>query len=191
MHFYRLSLHFRDGKAIQTVLLLIVCGVVFEGRINNRQNQPRILANSTTMTSRCWMCLCRLAVYISLINIVIVSVMLLRNNNCAFTDCVNVPTAPRDDRRSSIHTNGGNITCYDSNVGTPAHGDDEEGMRRYNCPTPRFSDVPLASTALASSPGSGSTWLRHLLQKATGRLVEGNTKYFSAFLDVPFIKGWC
>ncbi|KAK3097608.1 hypothetical protein FSP39_011358 [Pinctada imbricata] len=31
-----------------------------------------------------------------------------------------------------------------------------------------FSEVPLPKTALASFPGSGNTWLRHLLQQATG-----------------------
>ncbi|XP_050406984.2 WSCD family member AAEL009094 [Patella vulgata] len=37
-----------------------------------------------------------------------------------------------------------------------------------NCPKLGFAKTPLPVTALASYPGSGNTWTRHLLQKSTG-----------------------
>ena len=37
-----------------------------------------------------------------------------------------------------------------------------------NCLALHFSDTKLPRTALASFPGSGNTWTRHLLQQATG-----------------------
>ncbi|XP_046543868.1 WSCD family member CG9164-like [Haliotis rubra] len=38
----------------------------------------------------------------------------------------------------------------------------------YTCKTIGFSPTPMPLTALASFPGSGNTWLRHLVQQATG-----------------------
>jgi len=37
-----------------------------------------------------------------------------------------------------------------------------------SCPEIRFSKYPLPVTALASMPGSGNTWMRHLIQMSTG-----------------------
>ena len=37
-----------------------------------------------------------------------------------------------------------------------------------NCLALHFSATKLPRTALASFPGSGNTWTRHLLQQATG-----------------------
>ncbi|XP_050406943.2 sialate:O-sulfotransferase 1-like isoform X2 [Patella vulgata] len=37
-----------------------------------------------------------------------------------------------------------------------------------NCPKLGFAKTPLPVTALASYPGSGNSWTRHLLQKSTG-----------------------
>jgi hypothetical protein len=37
-----------------------------------------------------------------------------------------------------------------------------------NCVPLHYSDVNLTRTALASVPGSGNTWLRHLVQQTTG-----------------------
>ena len=36
------------------------------------------------------------------------------------------------------------------------------------CKNPHLSKKPLPLTALASFPGSGNTWVRHILQEATG-----------------------
>lgn len=36
------------------------------------------------------------------------------------------------------------------------------------CPSLHLSNDPLPVTAVASSPGSGNTWLRHLIQQSTG-----------------------
>lgn len=38
------------------------------------------------------------------------------------------------------------------------------------CVTPKYREPPdFEPTALASSPGSGNTWLRYLIQQATGK----------------------
>ena len=37
------------------------------------------------------------------------------------------------------------------------------------CTVPHFAKPPLPVTALASVPGSGNTWTRHLLEQATGK----------------------
>ncbi|KAK7474345.1 hypothetical protein BaRGS_00034393 [Batillaria attramentaria] len=53
------------------------------------------------------------------------------------------------------------------------------------CGPLRFADPPLPVTALASVPGSGNTWLRHLLQQATGimtgSMYNDSTLYTSGF----------
>ena len=41
--------------------------------------------------------------------------------------------------------------------------------RTHACTDLSFSDSPLPLTALASFPGSGNTWLRHLVQQSTGK----------------------
>jgi len=57
--------------------------------------------------------------------------------------------------------------------GAPFYADDIEladELAEKNCVEriPRLSDTSLPLTALVSFPGSGSTWLRHLLQQTTG-----------------------
>lgn len=41
-------------------------------------------------------------------------------------------------------------------------------FKNWTCKPVRLSRQPLPLTALASFPGSGNTWIRHLLQQATG-----------------------
>lgn len=41
----------------------------------------------------------------------------------------------------------------------------------WKCKKPHLSQTPLPLTALASFPGSGNTWVRHILQQATGILT--------------------
>lgn len=53
---------------------------------------------------------------------------------------------------------------------------------------PRFADKPLPKIALASFPGSGNTWTRHLLQQYTGKYLYTyccymNTTYYDYFID--------
>ncbi|KAK6181148.1 hypothetical protein SNE40_009073 [Patella caerulea] len=50
-----------------------------------------------------------------------------------------------------------NVTSYSSIIEKPK-----------NCPKLGFAKPPLPLTALASYPGSGNSWTRHLLQKSTG-----------------------
>ena len=38
-----------------------------------------------------------------------------------------------------------------------------------SCPEVRFSAIRRPLTALASFPGSGNTWARHLIEQSTGR----------------------
>ncbi|KAK3085150.1 hypothetical protein FSP39_025116 [Pinctada imbricata] len=42
---------------------------------------------------------------------------------------------------------------------------------RSLCKTPTLSKIPLPRTALVSFPGSGNTWIRHIVQQATGILT--------------------
>ncbi|XP_061163273.1 WSCD family member CG9164-like [Saccostrea echinata] len=42
------------------------------------------------------------------------------------------------------------------------------GFKSWKCKTPHFSKQALPLTALVSFPGSGNTWVRHILQQATG-----------------------
>ena len=42
---------------------------------------------------------------------------------------------------------------------------------RKNCTERSFSKVPLPVTALASIPGSGNTWSRHLIESITGNSI--------------------
>lgn len=42
------------------------------------------------------------------------------------------------------------------------------GFKSWKCKTPHFSKQSLPLTALVSFPGSGNTWIRHILQQATG-----------------------
>lgn len=44
------------------------------------------------------------------------------------------------------------------------------------CAELRYLDPPQQPVALASFPGSGNTWLRYLLQQATGKLVATRVK---------------
>ena len=44
----------------------------------------------------------------------------------------------------------------------------------WTCKNLKFSKKKLPITGLASVPGSGNTWIRHLLQQATGKWVELN-----------------
>lgn len=41
----------------------------------------------------------------------------------------------------------------------------------WKCKKPHLSETPLPVIALASFPGSGNTWVRHILQQATGILT--------------------
>lgn len=41
-------------------------------------------------------------------------------------------------------------------------------FKNWTCKPVLLSKIPLPSTALASYPGSGNSWLRHLLQQTTG-----------------------
>ncbi|KAI0236542.1 hypothetical protein LSAT2_012910 [Lamellibrachia satsuma] len=107
------------------------------------------------------MSLRRLACYGSVLSVIIFGVVFMWTNNCDNSDCLLSYAAVLD-------AVGGKVSCYDRSQNVPTQDEDEEGLRLYNCPTARFSDVPLQSTALASMPGSGNTWLRHLIQKATG-----------------------
>ncbi|XP_046333540.1 WSCD family member GA21586-like [Haliotis rufescens] len=47
----------------------------------------------------------------------------------------------------------------------------------------RFSYVPLSLTALASFPGTGNTWVRHLIERMTG-LATGSVHHDRSLLDV-------
>ena len=42
------------------------------------------------------------------------------------------------------------------------------GTQKQDCKSLHFSKKPLPVTALFSYPGSGNTWIRHLLQQSTG-----------------------
>lgn len=42
----------------------------------------------------------------------------------------------------------------------------------WKCKKPHLSQTPLPLTALASFPGSGNTWVRHILQQATGKMFN-------------------
>ena len=46
-------------------------------------------------------------------------------------------------------------------------------IKRKNCTDIRYSPFPLPKTALASFPGSGNTWARHLIQLASGKVKDG------------------
>ncbi|XP_041350560.1 WSC domain-containing protein 1-like [Gigantopelta aegis] len=48
------------------------------------------------------------------------------------------------------------------------HGPFYFPANRWTCKPVRVSPRPLTLTALASFPGSGNTWVRHLVQQATG-----------------------
>lgn len=50
-------------------------------------------------------------------------------------------------------------------------------FRNWTCKPVGLSKVGLPLTALASYPGSGNTWLRHLLQQSTGKNIFYRTKY--------------
>ncbi|XP_019646669.1 PREDICTED: uncharacterized protein LOC109487139 [Branchiostoma belcheri] len=54
-------------------------------------------------------------------------------------------------------------TAKDIRMG--AHRD----VRLEQCTALRYSATPLPITALVSFPGSGNTWLRYLVQQATGK----------------------
>ena len=47
-------------------------------------------------------------------------------------------------------------------------------IHKESCLTINYSrsDPPLPPTALASSPGSGNTWVRHLIQQLTGKIAN-------------------
>lgn len=45
-------------------------------------------------------------------------------------------------------------------------------LSKPSCKRIRLSSKPLPITALASFPGSGNTWLRHLVQQATGKKLS-------------------
>ena len=47
-----------------------------------------------------------------------------------------------------------------------------------DCRPQGYSKVKLPMTALASFPGSGNTWVRHLLQQSTGRSDQNKAAYF-------------
>ena len=47
-----------------------------------------------------------------------------------------------------------------------------------DCRPQGYSKVKLPMTALASFPGSGNTWVRHLLQQSTGRSDRNQAAYF-------------
>ena len=49
-------------------------------------------------------------------------------------------------------------------------GDKYKQMDDGMCVQMGFSRVPLPKTALASFPGSGNTWLRHLVEQLTGKI---------------------
>ena len=51
-----------------------------------------------------------------------------------------------------------------------------------NCVNVHFSEKKLPVTYLASYPGSGNTWVRHLLQQATGEPVKADMYPASARL---------
>ena len=131
----------------------------------------------------------RLAVYASVINVVIVSVLLLRNHGCGFIECTMRTTVERDEDTDLSRGDRDINNCYDNAVKIPKPEPDTDASRRYNCQPPQFSQLPLTATALASSPGSGSTWLRYLLQQATGRSWwERNTTLGPVVVEVFLVS---
>ncbi|KAK2180604.1 hypothetical protein NP493_436g02019 [Ridgeia piscesae] len=94
-------------------------------------------------------------------------------------------TVERDEDMDISRSDTGSNNCYDNAVKIPEPKPDTDASRRYNCQPPQFSQVPLTATALASSPGSGSTWLRYLLQQATG-IYTGSVYHDTALADAGF-----
>ena len=56
-------------------------------------------------------------------------------------------------------------------LGRGNHGPPRDSSRtnEKECQKMHFSETKLPVTALASWPGSGNTWMRHLIQQATGQ----------------------
>ena len=57
---------------------------------------------------------------------------------------------------------------------------DKETIGFGDCRKVQFSAMKLPRTYLASFPGSGNTWVRHLLQQATGKKAFSFVHYFSS-----------
>ena len=53
---------------------------------------------------------------------------------------------------------------------------EKQSGRNKSCHSLGYSSKALPVTALASFPGSGNTWVRHLLQEATGKNFTGYEK---------------
>ncbi|XP_069135593.1 WSCD family member AAEL009094-like [Argopecten irradians] len=70
------------------------------------------------------------------------------------------------------------IRSYDSPVSWIQHYGhmfiQRTGTNNWTCKGLRYSTIPLPPTALVSFPGSGNTWLRHVIQQATG-VATGST----------------
>lgn len=58
------------------------------------------------------------------------------------------------------------------------------GFNTWKCKIPHFAKQPLPLTALASFPGSGNTWVRHILQQATGKTVKWKKKSCISLLKI-------
>lgn len=85
------------------------------------------------------------------------------------------------------------LYCYSYSSWEPAYSFISDSFRRVvlqnddigntgMCISPVFAVPPVPLTALASCPGSGNSWLRHLLQQATGR------RFFCYRLIVQHVK---
>ena len=54
------------------------------------------------------------------------------------------------------------------------HNQTIKKVSKSDCRVIRYSNANLPMTSLASFPGSGNTWVRHLLQQATGMILFEN-----------------
>ncbi|BFZ18265.1 hypothetical protein BsWGS_21304 [Bradybaena similaris] len=59
----------------------------------------------------------------------------------------------------------------------------KDNVHSLLCPRPQFSRLSLPATGLASFPGSGNTWVRYLIQEATGILTGSEYNDTQLFED--------
>ena len=87
-------------------------------------------------------------------------------NHFRFEHFMRVPIKMRNS--SFEHTS---VNSWTTNVNSKLSNHPDINKTFTHCHKMKFANPSLPTTALASFPGSGNTWIRHLIQEATGTFV--------------------
>ena len=84
-------------------------------------------------------------------------------------NCNSTKQTSMENSSTQVVTKMSNGAWDDSNTSEIENSRADQNISKCSPVVPRLSEKPLPVTGLVSYPGSGNTWVRHLMQEVTGR----------------------